>query len=1331
MSERNHHSAEKDNFPVDGKATDSVQDNSKDRKPCPEDDANCLSTISFWWMNWILFTGFKRPLEETDLWALNKKSRAAYVVPRLRSIWNNQKIKRKRAAVVPVREEPVTQRETDPLLGDKDKEIRTKTKRKRPSLVKALLKMFALNFFAAIVFKLFQDCLIFVQPQLLRLLIDYIEGKNYELLGERAGYVFAASMFVAALLQSILLHQYFHTMFTLGMRLRSAITGMVYEKALILNTSSRMKSTTGEIVNLMSVDAQRLTDVLPYINLLWSAPFQIGVALYFLHRTMGWPIYAGLGVMVIFTPLNILITRSINKYQVKQMTEKDDRIKMINEVLNGIKVLKFYAWEESFLEKINSKRSKELNYLLKSRLVGALLTLVFTTLPVLVAVTAFTFYVLFVRELTAAKAFVALSLFGIMSFPLRAYPNVLSACVQARVSIKRLEEFLDMDELDPDNVQRISSNLLSPGMVSVRDGVFGWNRTSPPILRSINVNIPSGSLVAVVGQVGSGKSTLLSALLGETEKLDGNVCVDGTMAYVSQQAWIQNGTVRDNILFSSSLECNRYERVIDCCALKPDLEILPAADLTEIGERGINLSGGQKQRISLARAVYFNADIYLLDDPLSAVDAHVGRKLFRDVIGPNGLLKDKTRILVTHSISFLPQMDHIIVLQNGFVSEEGTYSELLQNSGAFAEFLQTYSSEENGETESNGELDGEEASLKKDESTSDGNEIKPTDKGSCSTAKLTDLGKITTEETVEKGRVKFSLLLSYIKSTGIHWFIFSLFFYSTMEACTVATGVWLAKWTSTDITTHAQRNLYLIVYGSIGGGQALFSLFYSITLLIGSIRASRRLHLKLLVNILRLPMSFFDVTPLGRIMNRLSKDIYGIDVKIPMSLRSFLLMFFDVLGMLVAVSYATPLFLCVIPPLGLIYFFVQRVYVATSRQLRRIESANRSPIYSHFLETINGTTTIRAFSQQQRFIRENYFKVDEYQVAYYLEVSANRWLSLRIEFIGNLLIFFAALFAVLSRDKIAGGLVGLSVTYALQITNKLNWMIRMTSELETNLVAVERIAEYCDIPTEAERIIPDRRPVPAWPHQGLVQFHDFEMRYREGLPLVLKDINFVIKPAEKIGIVGRTGAGKSTLTLALFRILERTGGRIVIDGIDIAQIGLQDLRSRLTIIPQEPVLFSGSLRMNLDPFDKHSDEELWNVLEVSHLRKFVSGLNGGLMYPVAEGGENLSVGQRQLMCLARALLRKTKVLVLDEATAAVDLETDELIQQTIRREFADRTVLTIAHRLNTIMDYDRVMVLESGSIVEFDSPSTLLARKGQFFGMVRDARLNVSSINSD
>ncbi|KYB25509.1 putative multidrug resistance-associated protein lethal(2)03659-like Protein [Tribolium castaneum] len=434
---------------------------------------------------------------------------------------------------------------------------------------------------------------------------------------------------------------------------------------------------------------------------------------------------------------------------------------------------------------------------------------------------------------------------------------------------------------------------------------------------------------------------------------------------------------------------------------------------------------------------------------------------------------------------------------------------------------------------------------------------------------------------------------------------------------------------------------------------------------------------------------------------------------------------FQVLGTLVVISVSTPIFIAVIVPIGILYYFIQRFYVATSRQLKRLESVSRSPIYSHFGETITGVQAIRAFREQDRFIKESEHRVDVNQVCYYPSIISNRWLAVRLEMIGNLIIFFAALFSVLGRDESQNaGLVGLSVTYSLQITQTLNWLVRMTSDVETNIVAVERIKEYGEAPQEAPWEIPNKAPSPQWPENGTVQFNKYAVRYRPGLDLVLKGVNFSINGGEKVGIVGRTGAGKSSLTLALFRIIEAAEGEILIDGVNIADLGLHTLRSRLTIIPQDAVLFSGTLRMNLDPFDKHSDEEVWKALEHAHLKSFVKGLTAGLHHEVTEGGENLSVGQRQLICLSRALLRKTKVLILDEATAAVDLETDDLIQKTIRSEFKNCTVLTIAHRLNTIMDSDRVVVLDNGRIVEFDSPSNLLKQQQSiFYSMCKDAGL--------
>ncbi|XP_068732803.1 multidrug resistance-associated protein 1-like isoform X2 [Montipora capricornis] len=1275
-------------------------------------------------------------------------------------------------------------------------------------------------------------------------------------------------MVVVATSQVMAVQQALHISFTTAMRVHTSVIGAVYTKALSLSHLSRRISTAGEMVNLMTVDAQRVMTLVETLNQLWSAPLQICVAVYFLYVTMGVAVMAGVGMLLLLIPLNLLIARLVRKIQVKQLKRSDERIKLMNEILSGIKVLKLYAWEESFIAKITAIRNKELHHLTKSIYLNAAVSFTFICAPFLVSLSTFTVYVLLGNELTAGKAFVAISLFNILRLPMALLPRVVVNFIQAQVSLHRLEEFLKLGELQPDNVVRNMPAHCSDAAVHIENGSFCWDRTEEvPILRNINVNIPSGSLVAVVGQVGCGKSTLLSALLGETEKLDGK----GSTAFVPQEAWIQNATLRQNVLFGQSRDPERYQQVLTACALDPDIELLPAGDMTEIGEKGINLSGGQKQRVSLARSVYFDADIYLLDDPLSAVDSHVGKHIFNKVIGPQGLLKEKTRILVTHAVQYLPHVDQIIVLQDGVVSEVGTYTELKSSHGWFAELLDNYvtdnglqdnGAENNQLLNTSGSINLEddsskviynrsnschhldnrmrprhhaakshsEANLPKlafdkhslkqspikifatperrysvstlgsvlsicegldadclldgeaecDNDPGDENDRKPTlhqrqsitsgfslnsvlslvegdghvrgtstsgdNPAICTTAPedgvdneskgpieneqsarnesvIERRGRTTTEERSQTGMVKFSVIMAYARSMGMLCALVILFSGIGAESSIIVSRIWLAKWSSTNVTSSQQRDTFLGLYGVMGLGQAILISVMNVTLAYSAMKATKNLHQGLLINIMHLPMRFFESSPLGRIMNRFSKDVNSVDDKVPRSLGMFLRTFLSSLGTVFVISYSTPLFLTCVLPLGTLYVFIQRFYISSSRQLRRIESVSRSPIYSHFFETITGTSTIRAFSQQRRFIMENHRRLDEAHVAHYPGICAFRWLALRLEFIGASILFFAALFSVIGRDTIAPGLVGLSVAYALQITGVLNWMVRQSSELETNIVAVERIKEYTTVTREADWIIPSHRPPEEWPNLGRIEIENFDLRYREQLPRVLKDLNCVIDVKEKIGIVGRTGAGKSTMTLALFRILERAGGRIVIDGIDIAKIGLQDLRSRLTIIPQDPVLFSGSLRMNLDPFDKHTDEELWNALDVTHLKTFVIGLEKGLQHPILESGENMSTGQRQLVCLARALLRKSKILVLDEATAAVDLETDDLIQQTIRREFADCTVLTIAHRLNTIMDCDRIMVLKDGSIEEFDSPSKLISKRGLFYVMAQDAGL--------
>ncbi|KAL3051995.1 hypothetical protein OYC64_002087 [Pagothenia borchgrevinki] len=1341
-----------------------------DPNPCPEATAGFLSTMTFWWFTSMAIKGYKMPLETKDLWSLNQRDSSKVTVPKLLNQWEEELTKAKSdqnlsSQAVYSKPPPSTTNHTGAGGGSSPEEVEVLLSNKKaprqPSFLRALIKAFGPYFLIGSAFKLLQDVVTFVNPQLLRMLISFTKQKGAP---DWWGYSLAFLMFFTAFLQTLILHRHFQYCFVTGMNVRTAVIGAIYRKSLVITNAAKRSSTVGEVVNLMSVDAQRFMDLTTFLNMLWSAPLQIMLALYFLWQNLGPSVLAGVAVMIMLIPLNAVIAMKTRAYQVEQMQYKDARIKLMNEILNGIKVLKLYAWENSFKKKVLDIRQKELDVLRKTAYLGALSTMAWTSAPFLVALTTFAVYVSIDENniLDAEKAFVSLSLFNILRFPLNMLPQVISSMVQASVSLKRIESFLSHEELDPNSVDR--KNTAADFAVTVVNGKFSWAKDDPPVLHNINVMVPQGSLLAVVGHVGCGKSSLLSSLLGEVEKLEGEVSIRGSVAYVPQQAWIQNATLRDNILFGKDYNEQKYRCVLEACALTPDLEVLPGGDMTEIGEKGINLSGGQRQRVSLARAVYSDTDVYLLDDPLSAVDAHVAKHIFDNLIGPEGCLKGKTRILVTHGISFLPQVDNIMVIVEGRVSEMGSYQELLKQNGAFAEFLRNYSMEDFVEEEEPAEEIIQDEELFPDDALSnhadmvdnepvvnetkrnfirqisiisaDGENLRGRSvrRHNCSQKKHgeqqekkkpKELQKLIHAETAETGRVKSKVFLEYAKAVGILLSVFICFLYGCQSAAAIGANIWLSQWTNDALTNQTQENIHLRVgvYAALGIAQGLLVMLSSFTLAMGNIGAARKLHFNLLTNKFHTPQSFYDTTPLGRIINRFSKDIYVIDEALPSTVLMFLGTFFVSLSTLIVIISSTPIFAVVIAPLAFIYVFVQRFYVATSRQLKRLESVSRSPIYSHFSETVTGTSVIRAYGRHSAFVLMSDMKVDENQKCYYPGIVSNRWLGVRIEFIGNCIVLFAALFAVIGKENLNPGLVGLSVSYALQVTMSLNWMVRMTSDLENNIVAVERVKEYSETKTEAPWEIEDKKPPADWPMKGNVEFHDYSVRYREGLDLVLKNLTLSVKGGEKIGIVGRTGAGKSSMTLCLFRLLESAAGEITIDDVKISEIGLHDLRSKLTIIPQEPVLFSGTLKMNLDPFEKYSDEELWAVLEHCHLHKFVSNQPAKLELECSEGGENLSVGQRQLVCLGRALLRKTRILVLDEATAAIDLETDDLIQSTIRTQFEDCTVFTIAHRLNTIMDYTRVLVLDKGQIAEFDTPTNLLSQKGIFYGMAKDAGL--------
>ncbi|XP_056257731.1 multidrug resistance-associated protein 1 [Seriola aureovittata] len=1309
----------------------------KDTNPCPEPGASFLSRITFWWITRMMVKGFKRPLEEKDLWSLNPEDRSQRVVPQLVRRWNTecQKVKStEQKTLYSPRQVPNSESKEGRAVEESEILIvKNPQKTKEPSLFWALCLTFGPYFLISCLYKIIQDILMFVGPEILRLLIRFVNNSSAPYW---QGYFYTALLFICTCVQSLILQKYFHVCFVSGMRLRTAIIGAVYRKALVISSAARRTSTVGEMVNLMSVDAQRFMDLITYINMIWSAPLQVVLALYFLWQNLGPSVLAGVAVMVLMVPVNAVIAMKTKTYQVAQMKSKDNRIKLMNEMLNGIKVLKLYAWELAFKDKVSEIRESELRVLKKAAYLGAMSTFTWVCAPFLVALSTFTVYVLIDEHnvLDAQKAFVSLALFNILRFPLNMLPMVISSMVQASVSLKRLRVFLSHEELQEDSVEHRAA-AGSPHSVSIVDGVFSWSRTESPTLKQMNMCIPEGSLVAVVGHVGSGKSSLLSALLGEMDKLEGTVAVKGSVAYVPQQAWIQNSTLRDNIMFGQERREAWYHRVVDACALQPDLEILPAGDETEIGEKGVNLSGGQKQRVSLARAVYCDRAVYLLDDPLSAVDAHVGKHIFDQVIGPQGLLKDKTRVLVTHGLSYLPQVDLILVMVGGEVTEMGSYQQLMATEGAFSEFLRTYASvdyTDNNEippkTGTKGTENGSATALAGSPVVSSVSKLSQTSKEGQDPnkkAKNPEVGKLTEADKASIGRVQLSVFWAYLKAIGVLLSCISLLLFLAHHLVSLFSNYWLSLWTDDPVVNGTQPNrlMRLGVYGGLGLSQGVAVFGYSLSMSIGGILASRVLHQSMLYDVLRSPMSFFERTPSGNLVNRFAKEMDTIDSMIPVIIKMFMGSMFNVLGACVIILVATPLVAIIIPFLGLLYFFVQRFYVASSRQLKRLESVSRSPIYTHFNETLLGTSVIRAFGEQARFICESDQRVDHNQKAYYPGIVANRWLAVRLEFVGNCIVSFAALFAVIARDSLSPGIMGLSISYALQLTASLTWLVRMSSDVETNIVAVERVKEYGDTEKEAEWKHESSPLPPGWPTDGCIDIRSFGLRYRQDLDLAIRNISIKINGGEKVGIVGRTGAGKSSLTLGLFRIIEGAEGHIFIDGVDIAQLGLHDLRSRITIIPQDPVLFSGSLRMNLDPFDSYSDEDVWRALELSHLKAFVSGLPNKLTHECSEGGENLSVGQRQLVCLARALLRKTKILVLDEATAAVDLETDNLIQSTIRSQFEDCTVLTIAHRLNTIMDYNRVLVLDKGEMAEFDSPSHLIAQRGAFYKMAKDAGL--------
>ena len=1172
---------------------------------------------------------------------------------------------------------------------------------------------------SAAVLKLGADALDLLKPLLLRWLLSYLmhDGTENEIRGQ--GYLIVCLMLLAAVTATLLRNQYMDCTLMTGVRIKAALMNLIYQKSLRMKQNS--EHSVGEIVNLVAVDADNMPFLFQYTHFTWSALLQISIGSYLLYQELGVSAFAGILTFCTVIPAFGLITRWLNFVDVRLMRWKDDRMKIMSEVLNGMKIIKLYAWEDAFRKIVADIRTKEMREIRNFIYSTSLTVFIWFASASLAPFLTFVAYLHLNPEqsLDPQKIFYALSIINLIRKPIDDLPSLVGHFVPAYVSVKRMNAFFKTPDHDYEYVTREAD---ATHAVSIDNARLDWDddrTTSSQVLQDMRVE--HGSLVAIIGGVGSGKTSVLSAIIGQMRLQSGRVNISSSIhkiTYIPQQAWILNDTLQNNITMGSELDIGKYNEVLSACQLLPDFALLPDGDQTEIGEKGINLSGGQKQRISVARACYSDGDLFLIDDPLSAVDAQVGKNLFKHVFSSkHGILKNKTRILVTNNYSVLPHVDHIFFLEDGRIADSGTFSEL--RTRLDSELGKHMQASQQADEWDESEETPEKASQKE------------------FTAVPTVLIK---EEDRQEGRIKLSILLKYLSSFNLKWLVIILVV--TGQVCNSGSDYWLSLWSDHNqlmsrvqvvnnltqrialprdsLIDQMNQTEWISAYALLGMMSALLASLSSLFLGRECLKAARKTHHTMLMRILRSPQSFFECTPVGRILNRFSKDLSGIEVALLDVIGDLSIFGLRVIGAYVMMAIAVPALLYLLVPVNLFLIIVQRFYVTTSTQIRRWQSTTASLVYSHLTESLSGIPIIRVMGLGERFSRKAEERIDDHQRSEVQSYTMRRWISVRAEFVANLIFSFTAALAVLFKSNSDPGLVGLALTYSLQLTDFFERLIKVISNLETEAVSLERVLEYTVVPQEREwRTFPGQ---PAnWPSRGEIVFQDFGVRYRDGLDLAVRDMTAHIREKEKIGVVGRTGAGKSTITLSLFRIIEAATGRIFIDDVDIACVGLHELRSKLTIIPQDPVLFSGSLRNNMDPLTRNSDQQLWQCLEACNMKNFVESSGKGLQLDISEGGTNLSVGQRQLLCLGRALLNKNRILVLDEATAAVDHETDALIQNTIRSEFADSTIITIAHRIKTILDADRVMVMSDGRIAEFDAPSRLLEDPSSlFYSLARD-----------
>ncbi|KAE8893583.1 Multidrug resistance-associated protein 4 [Phytophthora fragariae] len=1261
-------------------------------KASPLDSANLLSVATIWWLQPLLRRGYNAPLTEDSVWELPKKDQSRRLQGRFDDSWTHQ--------------------------------ARTLIKKKynRPNVNVALWAATKDKIAVATGLYMLSASLTLLQPFLIKAILESLEGER-NLFGISSGYGLAVFLGCVAFCGATAINSAQFLTARAGCNARMVVINSVFQKILRLSATARRTMNSGEVVTLAGVDSERVMEA--YTIGLWCliSPV-ILIAVCILIGTQ-MDVYVGLAVAV--TSVAIMFgafttSKHIGIYRRRISTISANRVKLTNEVLLGIRVIKFYAWEDSINDTIREIRGQEValmrryNYL---RLTNAVLMFL---APTILNMVCFVVYILLGNTLDVATAFVILALTNSCKMAFSIFANASVAVSEAITSTGRLSDFLVAGEVEESAHQLNLEH--GKAVVSFQVADFQWVEDSPaPTLSNITFTLQPGTLTVVVGPVGSGKSSLVNAILGEMHQLRGTRQVRGDVAYASQQAWIQNLTVRDNILFGEPYDADHYSRVVTACQLLPDFEMLEQGDQAEIGERGINLSGGQKARVGVARAMYRarKFDFVVLDDPLSALDVHVANAVFSD--GLMGIAQGTTRFLVLNSHYHLLQFaDRVLVMSEGQIVGDGTLERLKGEFSFLAtsprgKTMDTLEEPEQGEVKQEREQQQPtESALTKDE----GGDVKMS-----KTPK-----KLIVEEDRRVGSVRMKTYVKYLAASEWNGYILTatiLILFTVAQVSLFFCDWFLSQWSKGAVDL-SQKNS-MAVYVGIVVASLILTFIRCVYYMEICMRCSGKLHFNYIRKVLGAPVTtFFDVTPVGRILNRFSRDLDQVDNPLPYFSLWMMLYIFQMSSAFIVCAAADPYVLILYIPVGYAFMFTIRVYQSSARELKRLDSTSRSPFLNLVSETISGIETVRAYKMVDQFSSHCEALLNNNAKFFLLFQSSSRWFAMRTDWLVSVIIAAVAILAIGTKSSLGAAVAGLGLTYASQLTSSFQRMTTLTTQVENIMTCFERIAHYGSLDEEGyTRTASNKDSLSVdWPRTGAVVFENVSMRYRDDLPLVLKGVSFSVASGEKVGICGRTGSGKSSLMSVLFRVVEiPTTGRVLIDGVDIATITVHQLRTKLTIIPQDPMLFSGSLRMNLDPFAEKSDAELFQVLRKVHLSDTVAAWGKGLDYEVAEKGENLSVGQRQLLCIARALIRDSKVIVMDEATANVDQESDKLIQQTMKESFGggDSTVLCIAHRIETIMDSDKILVLDAGEVVEFDTPSALLqVKNGVFKSLVSSSK---------